>query len=205
MGKAYKLDGVCFRIDLRTEYLALKTWWHKNCKICNFHLMSAVCWSNRPQRVDGNKFIFFLIEARYWVPHWRQLHPNRTNSQRTSPTSFTLSSHPHLPSYDFRLKISMHLLSSYVFYMTRPSHTCWFYRPKSKWRAQIMSILIIKFSSSCCHFLPLRYKYSPQHPALKHPQQLQGVYATWHLFRLNSDSRSFSTFTRVSFTSGNNV
>jgi hypothetical protein len=39
------------------------------------------------------------------------------------------------------------------------------------WRSvQVMKLLIMQSSSASCHFLPLRSKYSPQHPVLKHPQ-----------------------------------
>jgi hypothetical protein len=32
--------------------------------------------------------------------------------------------------------------------------------------------LIIQFSPSSCHFLPLKFKYSHQHPVLKQPQSI---------------------------------
>jgi hypothetical protein len=34
----------------------------------------------------------------------------------------------------------------------------------------IIKLLIMKFSPLPCHLVPLRPKYSPQHPILKHPQ-----------------------------------
>jgi hypothetical protein len=37
-------------------------------------------------------------------------------------------------------------------------------------RLQVMKLLIMHFSPTTCHFIPLRSKYSPQHPVLKHPQ-----------------------------------
>jgi hypothetical protein len=33
-----------------------------------------------------------------------------------------------------------------------------------------MKLLIMQFSPTSCHFIPLRSKYCPQHPVLKHPQ-----------------------------------
>jgi hypothetical protein len=33
-----------------------------------------------------------------------------------------------------------------------------------------MKLLIMQVSPTCCHLIPLRSKYSPQHPVLKHPQ-----------------------------------
>jgi hypothetical protein len=39
------------------------------------------------------------------------------------------------------------------------------------WRTtQVMKLLIMQFSPPSYHFIPLRAKYSPQHPVLKHPQ-----------------------------------
>jgi hypothetical protein len=33
-----------------------------------------------------------------------------------------------------------------------------------------MKLFIVKFSQVSRHLIPLRYKYSPQHPVLKHPK-----------------------------------
>jgi hypothetical protein len=35
-----------------------------------------------------------------------------------------------------------------------------------------MKLLIMQSSPASRHFLPLRFKYSPQHPVLRHPQSL---------------------------------
>jgi hypothetical protein len=35
-----------------------------------------------------------------------------------------------------------------------------------------MKLLIMQFSPISCHFVSLRYKYSPQHPVLKYPQSV---------------------------------
>jgi hypothetical protein len=35
-----------------------------------------------------------------------------------------------------------------------------------------MNLLIMHSYLASCHFLPLRYKYSPQHPVLKHPNSV---------------------------------
>jgi hypothetical protein len=35
-----------------------------------------------------------------------------------------------------------------------------------------MKLLIVQFSPVSCHFIPLRSRYSPQHPVLKHPQSV---------------------------------
>jgi hypothetical protein len=48
---------------------------------------------------------------------------------------------------------------------TCPAHSKYTWR-----RVQVMKLLIMQFSPTSCHFIPLRSKYSPQHPVLKHPQ-----------------------------------
>jgi hypothetical protein len=48
-----------------------------------------------------------------------------------------------------------------------------FDHPNNIWRRktlQIIEILTIQFSPASCHFIPLRSKYSPQHPVFKHLQ-----------------------------------
>jgi hypothetical protein len=46
-----------------------------------------------------------------------------------------------------------------------------FYHPHNiGWGVQIIKLLIIRFYSLSCYLIPLRPKYSPQHPILKHPQ-----------------------------------
>jgi hypothetical protein len=39
-------------------------------------------------------------------------------------------------------------------------------------RVQIMKLLVTQFSPPSCHLIPLRSKYPPQHPVLKHPQSM---------------------------------
>jgi hypothetical protein len=38
---------------------------------------------------------------------------------------------------------------------------------------QVMKLLIMQSSLASRHFLPLRSKYSPQHPVLRHPQAMR--------------------------------
>jgi hypothetical protein len=39
-------------------------------------------------------------------------------------------------------------------------------------RVQVMKLVIKQFSPASYHFIPLRSKYSPQHPVLKHPHSV---------------------------------
>jgi hypothetical protein len=39
-------------------------------------------------------------------------------------------------------------------------------------RVQVMENLIMPFSPTSYYFIPIRFKYSPQHPVLKHPQSV---------------------------------
>jgi hypothetical protein len=43
------------------------------------------------------------------------------------------------------------------------------------WRVQIMTLLIVQFFTASCHFIPLRFIYSPQHPIFKHPQSVSSL------------------------------
>jgi hypothetical protein len=79
---------------------------------------------------------------------------------------------PHLlrlPNQNFAL-IS-HL--PHARYMLRSYHSSWFHHPNNIWRGvQTMELLIVQFSLSFCHFIPLRYKYSPKHTVLKYRQSV---------------------------------
>ena len=56
-------------------------------------------------------------------------------------------------------------------HMPRPSHLSRFYHPNNiGWGVQIIKLLIMWLSPLSCYPVPLRPKYSPQHPILKHPQ-----------------------------------
>jgi hypothetical protein len=61
-------------------------------------------------------------------------------------------------------------------YIPRLSHSSRFQQPQiSGWGIKIMKLLIMKFSPIPCYLTPLRPKYSPQHPLLKHPQPTYGI------------------------------
>jgi hypothetical protein len=58
-------------------------------------------------------------------------------------------------------------------YMSRPSLSSRFYYPHNiRWWVYIMKLLIMKFSLLPCYLVPLRPKFSPQDPILKHPQPM---------------------------------
>jgi len=59
----------------------------------------------------------------------------------------------------------MHLSSPHTYYMPNPSHCSWFDHLNNIW----WRVQVIKFSS---YLIPLRPKYLPQHPILKHPQAM---------------------------------
>jgi hypothetical protein len=63
--------------------------------------------------------------------------------------------------------------SSVPCYMPCPSHPPWLDNSNYTWRTvQVMKLPIMQFSLTSYHFIPLRSKYSPQHPVLKHPQSM---------------------------------
>jgi len=58
-------------------------------------------------------------------------------------------------------------------YMPRRSHSSRFDHPNNIWwRVQIIKLLIMYFSPLPWYLVPLRPKYSPQQPILKHPQPM---------------------------------
>jgi hypothetical protein len=58
-------------------------------------------------------------------------------------------------------------------YMPLPFLRPWNYHPNNIWwSVQVVKLLIMQSSSASRHFLPLRFKYSPQHPVLKRPQSM---------------------------------
>ena len=65
-----------------------------------------------------------------------------------------------------------------------PSHSFRIYHPNTGREVQIIKLLIMQFSPLPCHFVPLRPKYCPQHPLLKHLQptflpQTVGKFSLW--------------------------
>jgi hypothetical protein len=101
-----------------------------------------------------------------------------------NPTSHFLKIHPNIilpstpgsPQWSISLRFShqnpIHAsLLPDPHYMPRPSHSSRFYHPHNNgWVVQIRKLLIMKFSPFPCYLVPLRPKYSPQHPILKRPQ-----------------------------------
>ena len=59
---------------------------------------------------------------------------------------------------------------SHTCYMPRPSQYSRFDHPSIiRWTVQIITLLIMQLSPLPCYLVPLRPKYFPQHPILKHP------------------------------------
>jgi hypothetical protein len=57
--------------------------------------------------------------------------------------------------------------------MPYPSHNPWLDHSNNIWlRVSVIKLLIMKFSPTSCHFIPLRSKCSSQQPFLKHPQSM---------------------------------
>jgi hypothetical protein len=66
---------------------------------------------------------------------------------------------------------SFHLCHSC--YMPRPYHRPLFYYPNNtSWSLQVMKRLFMQYSLASRHFFPVRFKYSPQYPVLRHPQSM---------------------------------
>jgi hypothetical protein len=111
--------------------------------------------------------------------------PSQRNPAHT-PTSCSLKIHqniifPSTPgspqwflSYRFPHQNPVHASSlPHSSCMLRPSCSSRFYHPHSSgWEVQIMEFLIMKFFSQPCYLVPLRPKYSLQHPIRKHHQPM---------------------------------
>jgi hypothetical protein len=104
-----------------------------------------------------------------------QLNPVHT------PTSHFLKIHPNiimgLPISLFPSisppKPCINLSHPHTRYMPRSSHSSLFYHPhNSRSGVQIMKLLIMTFSALPYYQIPVRFKYCPQHPTLKHPQSM---------------------------------
>jgi hypothetical protein len=69
----------------------------------------------------------------------------------------------------FPPKPYMHFSSPHACYMPYPFHYSWvdYYNCICR-KAQVMELLIIKFSPASYCFIPLRSKHSPQHPVLSY-------------------------------------
>jgi hypothetical protein len=84
----------------------------------------------------------------------------------STPWSFTWS----LP-FRFPIKTVYYFSSPQPCYMPRRSHPAWLVHPSNiRWNVQVMRLLITQSIPASHHFLPLRSKYFPQHPVLKHSQ-----------------------------------
>jgi hypothetical protein len=106
--------------------------------------------------------------------------PDRSSPYHSIVSVLTLSTHIRLglpsglfPSgFFYQYPICVPLLP-HSCYMPYPSHPPWLDYSNYTWRrVQVMKYLIMQFSSTSHHFISLRYKYSPQHLDLKHPQSM---------------------------------
>ena len=112
------------------------------------------------------------------LPILSQLDPVHTPYTPLSedPLNIILLSTPGCPKWSLSLKFPhqnpVHASPlPLTRYMPSPFLSSRFYHPKSiGWGVQIIKLLMMYFSPLPCHFVPLRPKYSPQHPDLKHPQ-----------------------------------
>jgi hypothetical protein len=80
--------------------------------------------------------------------------------------------HLSFPSGSFLLAFSLSslcILLPHACSMPCPSHPL-FDHSNYIWQRIQFSKLIMQFSSPFCYFIPLRPKYSPQHPVTKHSQ-----------------------------------
>ena len=82
------------------------------------------------------------------------------------PFNIILPSTPESPKWPLSLRF-LHQNTPNVLHA--PAHSFWFDHAKNiGWGLQIIKLLIMWFSTLTCYIVPLRPKYSPQYPILKH-------------------------------------
>jgi hypothetical protein len=128
---------------------------------------------NFPTCYGTRSFITVFTRSRHWFLSWAR------SIQSIPPHCFSLrsvlilSSHLRLPSGLFPSCFATKIPYAFSF-----RHTCCIpYPPRSPWldhsnynlrRVQFMKLNIMQLSPTSYHFIPLRSKYYPQHPILKH-------------------------------------
>jgi len=92
------------------------------------------------------------------------------------PLNIILPSMSWSPQWPLFLRLPhQHPVHTFILPHTRhmpcPSHSSRFYHPHNIGQGvQIIQLLVMQLSPFPCHLVPLRSKYSLQHPILKHPQ-----------------------------------
>ena len=105
---------------------------------------------------DRNQFLYWARSIQSMSPsHFLEIHFH------TIPHPLLSLPHPD-PVYTSPLP--------HTCYMPSPSHSSQFDCRHNIWWVQIIKLLCIWPSRLPCYLVPLRSKYSPQHPILKHPQ-----------------------------------
>jgi hypothetical protein len=102
---------------------------------------------------------------------------NQINPVHTIPSYLRSHLFLSLPSGIFLSGFPTKILYKFAFsracYIPCPAHPPWLGRSSFTWqRVQIIMLLIMQFPPSTYHFIPLRPKYSTQHPVLEHPQPM---------------------------------
>jgi hypothetical protein len=94
----------------------------------------------------------------------------------------------------------MHSSSHHSCYVPCRSHPPLLDHSNYNWRrVQVMKLLIMQFSPTSCHFIPLRTKYSAQHPVLKHRLSLFPPYCQRSNFTRTQNHRQNYSFVYSDF------
>jgi hypothetical protein len=94
--------------------------------------------------------------------------------------------HSISPRYILILSAHLRLFSPFMLHALPISASC-------TWRrVQVVTLLVMQLSPPSRHFIPLRSKYSPQHPVLKHPKSvfLPQCYKVSHPYRTTGKIQS---------------
>jgi hypothetical protein len=121
-----------------------------------------------------------FTRARHWSLLWARCIQSTTSHTTSLRSILILSFYLHLGSSKWSLpfrfstqKVCMLFSLPHACPMSRPSHPSWLDHPNNIWwSVQFIKLLIMQSSSASRHFILLKYKYSPQHPVLRHPESM---------------------------------
>jgi len=107
--------------------------------------------------------------------------PELKSSSSQLPSTFpynqfniTLPSTPTSFEWSVSLRLRMHFSSVPYVLHAPPTNPYRFDHPSNNifWSVKVLKLLIMQSSPVSCHFLPLRSKFCPQCPVLKHPESM---------------------------------
>jgi len=134
-----------------------------------------------------------FIRARYWSLHARHVQSTAILENVTVPKLVNkIPFFSWKPKDHYRIHKTCHCSLTWVrwvqsknsrlnspksilmlaFYLCPSNSPSFEHNNNIPWSWSLLKLHIMESSPASCHFLPLRSKYSPQHPVLRHPQSM---------------------------------